>query len=430
MNIGVLKDKNLSKLIFCQFISQLGTGMQNFALPLYVLSLTGSGMQFSRIIAVAIIPNFLLGPFMGVIVDWFDRKKILIFLNFLSAIVTLVLFFISTNSSLKIVHIYIGVISLTIISCLYVPAESSIIPTIVTKDKLSQANSANTFFLNIANILAPIIGGFLYGILGLSIILLINSISFVITALLQLNLKVPHNGVPIEKKELFQKFISDFKVGIKYLYINKNFFKMVILIFFINMFINPIISIGFPYIFKMDFKAADFQYGIASGFLIAGIVSGALFSSYISKKMTVYTMFHKMLTLFGIVFLGMAAINIGFFTNVINRPVSIVAMSLLMFAEGMISVVFNIVFITYVQGTVPNMIYGKVFSIIITISIGAKPIGALVYGVLFDKFHSYIPVLITACTFLTLGTCYKLFLKKEDSEAYPSSISDCLVKDS
>jgi MFS family permease len=55
--------------------------MQEFALSLYVLKISNSATLFSSVLIVAIIPQLFFSPIAGVITDWFDRKKIIIYLD-------------------------------------------------------------------------------------------------------------------------------------------------------------------------------------------------------------------------------------------------------------------------------------------------------------------------------------------------------------
>ena len=60
--------------MFGKITSLVGSNMQSFALSLFVLNTTGSATKFASILAVALIPQLILGPFAGVIVDWFYKK--------------------------------------------------------------------------------------------------------------------------------------------------------------------------------------------------------------------------------------------------------------------------------------------------------------------------------------------------------------------
>ena len=81
MNFSVLNKKDLSLLMISKFISLIATQMQELALSLYVLKTTGSATLFASVLAVAIIPQLILGPLAGVFADWYDRKKMIVYLD-------------------------------------------------------------------------------------------------------------------------------------------------------------------------------------------------------------------------------------------------------------------------------------------------------------------------------------------------------------
>lgn len=144
MKINLLKDKNFSLLMFGKITSLIGSYMQSFALSLFVLNTTGSASKFASILAVALIPELILAPFAGVIVDWFDRKKILIALDLASGgVVTIFAIIYFVSGEMPLIYIYILVITLSLISTIDNPTLQTIIPTITKKKDLVEANALN-----------------------------------------------------------------------------------------------------------------------------------------------------------------------------------------------------------------------------------------------------------------------------------------------
>lgn len=76
MNLKPIKRKDFSLLILGKLVSLLGSNMQQFALSLYVLALTGSATIFASMLSISILPRIILSPIAGVFGDWFDRKKL------------------------------------------------------------------------------------------------------------------------------------------------------------------------------------------------------------------------------------------------------------------------------------------------------------------------------------------------------------------
>ncbi|WP_461612245.1 MFS transporter [Clostridium sp. Marseille-QA1073] len=166
MKIEPLEDKDFLLLMLGKLVSLIGSQMQSFALSLYVLKITGSATKFASVLAIALIPQLIFGPIAGVIADWFDRKKIIVLLDMLNGIMIGIFAIIyKINGGLSLLHIYVIVILMSIISTLFNPAINTVIPTLVKKEELVDANGINSFIMNLGNFIAPLLAGFLLGFL-------------------------------------------------------------------------------------------------------------------------------------------------------------------------------------------------------------------------------------------------------------------------
>ena len=271
MRFKILKNKNLLLLMFGKITSLIGSTMQTFALSLFVLSTTASATKFASILAVTVIPELILGPFAGVLIDWFDRKKIIVILDTLSGIIIAVfaIFHIVTDR-LPLICIYILVISLSLISSFFQPAIQTVIPSIVEKEELVEANSINSLLLSIGNFVSPAIAGVLCGIYGLKVIFIINSISFFISAFSELFIEIPKTN-KIKGKISLQHFFSDFSEGIKFLLSNKGIFAIVTLGIILNFALGAI-TVGNTFISKEVLKVSDFQYGLLESICVVAMM--------------------------------------------------------------------------------------------------------------------------------------------------------------
>ena len=119
MDLTLLKNKDYSLLMIGKLVSLLGNMLQ-FALSLYVLSLTGSALIFASMLSISILPRLLLSPIAGVFGDWFNRKKAIVFLDFINGtlIATFALIFL-LNGGLTLLLIYAFVILLEIIEIFF-----------------------------------------------------------------------------------------------------------------------------------------------------------------------------------------------------------------------------------------------------------------------------------------------------------------------
>ena len=191
MKLGLIKERDFFLLILGKLVSLLGSNMQQFALSLYVLGITGSATIFASIISISILPRLLFSPIAGVFGDWFDRKKSIVILDLVNSIIIgifAVIFIVRGNLSIPM--IYILVILLEITEIFFGSAMAAVIPSIVKKEELLEANSFNSLVMNIGNILAPVLAALIYGTFGMKLILIINSISFFISAVSEMFINI------------------------------------------------------------------------------------------------------------------------------------------------------------------------------------------------------------------------------------------------
>jgi len=414
MNFKLLRNKDFTLLILGKFVSLIGSVMQSFALSLYVLKITGSGSAFASVMAVSILPKLILGPICGVFADWFDRKKIIVYLDFLSGVLVLGLYAISITIGVQLIHIYIMVIVMSIISSLFNPAISSAIPSIMKKEELIDANSLNSMTMTIGNLMGPILAGIIYGVFGLPFTLLLNGISFILSAVSELFINLPNNNC--QKKDFsYRKFTKDFGEGIRYIRSKSILSKLLICAFVINFAFNPMFSIGLTFISKMILRVGDFQYGVLQTVVVAGSLIGTLMAGKISRKFKLTKIFYSGILFCGILVSLIAVNSTSVFLNLFSSNVipfiTLTAICMLIIAG--VSVI-NIAMLTLNQREIPNELIGRVSSVWSTIAMGAIPLGQIFLGMLYDKLPSFVPALLTAVVLIITAICLMISLPKEN----------------
>jgi len=425
MNIKLLKNKDFALLLAGQYISAVGSAMQGFALSLYVLSITQSGGKFASVLAISVIPRLILGPVAGVFVDRLDRKKIIVYLNILSGIVTAVCYVLSITSGLELLHIYIVVIVSSIISSLFSPAISTAIPSIMKKEELVDANSLSSMVMTTSSIISPMLAGALYGLLGLPIILLLNAVSFFIAAFMEIFINLPL----LDRKNTrftYTVFKKDFIEGVTYIISQKLLRKIIICAFIINFTFNPMLSVGFVYLAKMVLKVSDIQYGMQQTIFVIGALIGPFIASKISKKQELSKIFYSGLFLLGglIAFIALDTSKIFvdlFAGNTIPFAVMIFTGTLIVAVTGVI----NISISTMLQRETPLELYGRVNSVQTMAAMSAVPLGQMLFGLLFDIAPSYIAILITSISLVINALLFRrsiILEKKQNSESQTVNI--------
>ena len=121
MKQNLRNNHNFFILVIGQIISLFGSAIQRFALSLYLLDITGSATIFSSILALSMIPVVVVAPFAGVIADRADKKKVMVILDFLSAI--FISLYAVTLFQGNITYMYVGIlmVALSVFSTIYQP---------------------------------------------------------------------------------------------------------------------------------------------------------------------------------------------------------------------------------------------------------------------------------------------------------------------
>lgn len=404
MDVGILREKNFRLLMLGKVVSLIGSRVQNFALSLYVLGLTGSATKFASVLAVTFIPDLILGPIAGVFVDWFDRKKIIVILDFLRGILIggyAVLFYI--KGSFSMTDIYVLVIVVSLASLIFQPAIATVIPSLVEKEKLVEANSVNSVIMNIGNLAAPAVAGVIFGAYGMLMVLIVNAVSFILSGISELFIKIPPNNKKPEKIT-FKAFSKDFGEGINYIKKKKIIMYIIFLGLAANFLFQPIGSMGRVFIGKQILGISDYQYGLMESILVIPMLIAPFMISFVSKKMSISKIIVWDMILTAVCGALLAVVTTtwyrGMFTGNLMPYISLVAVG---FLTMLITSIGNISIITLFQSEVELSLMGRVNTVMSTVLMAATPLGQMLCGYLLDHYETWRIISAGAvCIFLVI----------------------------
>ena len=249
-----MRNKNFLIIVIGQIISLFGNAIQRFSMSLYLLEFTGSTAVFSQILAISTIPYIIFAPISGKLSDSVNRKKIMVYLDFFCAALIGIYAFILLRGNDSALIVGTVMFILSICYTLYGPAVTSSIPQIVDEENLTSANGIINQVGSIVNVVGPILAGILYGLLGIKVIVIINAVSFLLSAIMEMFLDIPDvakNDESTEKlvsMDFIKKSFGDMKDSFVYLKKEKKVVLAIIASYaFCNIFLVPILSIVAPY---------------------------------------------------------------------------------------------------------------------------------------------------------------------------------------
>jgi len=403
------RDFNL--MVFGQVISILGSALLRFALSLYVLDTTGSETLFATLYAISNIP-LLLSPLGGAIADRFNRRNLMVVFDFSSSVIVFCFFLLLTGGNHSIILIGVVMVLLSIISAMYTPAVTASIPLLVEESKLEGANGIVQAVQALSGVAAPIMGGVLYGIMGVNALIVISGIAFFLSAVMEIFIKIPfvkreHNG------HIASTIGKDMKDGFAYVVKQPLILKSMILAALLNLLLTPYFVVGGPIILRVTMQSSDTMYGIGMGLINFATILGALTIGIFARKMSMKKLYRWILVI-ALLILPMALSLTPFMLGLGYYP-SFTLFMLCAMPIAMVMTIISIFVIAKVQKKTPNENLGKVMAIITAVSQCAAPVGQMIYGIFFGAFSAavYLPTIFVCIAMLAIAGMSQRTLRNE-----------------
>jgi MFS family permease len=177
------RNPNYARLWVADATSLIGDWFSLIALAVLVSRLSeGSGLAVSGLLLAQLLPAVVVGPFVGILVDRWDRKHILIASDLMRVVITLGFLLVRGPEDLWLV--YLLTIAQFCVSSIFEPARSAIMPRVVQPSDLITANVLSSVTWSAMLAIGGLLGGFVSAYLGITTALLLNSFSFILSAFL------------------------------------------------------------------------------------------------------------------------------------------------------------------------------------------------------------------------------------------------------
>ena len=385
-----MKSKNFIIIVIGQIISLFGSAIQRFSLSLYLLEVTGSAGIFANILAISMLPYVICAPIAGVLADRVNRKKIMVWLDFISSAIIGIyaVFLLTGKDSTAIIAIVMFLLSVTY--TLYAPSVSAVLPQVVSENELMRANGIVSQVGSLANFLGPILAGILYGIFGITFIVIINGISFFLSAILELFLNIP--DITNVDKHRFSYWQSVKEMGHTFQYLKKE--KKVVLATIgsyglSNISFSPAFTIVAPFVINVSLAMPSSVYGTMEGVIVLGMILGGLI---ITMKPNYFSMKRLHLTLIPMVpcFLLMSGMTLFMEHKWLVVVVFAICGMVTFFSLG----ISNVISLSYIQQVIPQDKLGKVSAFSTAIATISVAPGQLLYGQMIERGIPLVVILL------------------------------------
>jgi len=208
--LRVIRHPRYFPLWLGQIVSTLGDTLNDVALVVLVFRLSQSGLAVSALVLTEIVPTLLLGPVAGVVIDRFDRQRVLIVVDSLRAVLVL---------ALALTHVlwavYLLAALLAVGSTLFNPALHAVIPALLDEEDLLAANSVAWSSGRLVQIVGASVAGGLITWAGTTPAFLSNAASFAFSAVMLTRLFISRREGPLRTGKL-GAWLGDAREGLAY----------------------------------------------------------------------------------------------------------------------------------------------------------------------------------------------------------------------
>lgn len=261
-----------------QAFSLITSAILQMAIIFYLTEKTGSAMVLSIASLVGFLPYAVFGPVIGVLVDRYDRKRIMIGADLMIAAAGALLAGIALYMELPVWMVMAVLFIRSIGTAFHSPALSAVTPLLVPEEQLTKCAGYSQSLQSISYILSPAAAAFLYSVWKLNAIIAIDVLGAVIACITVALVRIPK--LNMEQQSLKRNFMKEMKEGFGVLKENKGLFALLLigtLYMFVYMPINalyPLISV--KYFGGTPIHVSITEIAYASGMLAGGLILGLL----------------------------------------------------------------------------------------------------------------------------------------------------------
>jgi DHA3 family macrolide efflux protein-like MFS transporter len=357
-----------------QAVSLFGSHLVQFALVWYLTQETGSATVLATATLAGFLPQVVLGPLVGTLVDRWNRRWTMVGADAGIALATLLLAYLFAFDRVSISWIYLLLFVRSLGGGFHHPAMSAATTLMVPKDQLTRVQGLNQMLQGALGIVAAPLGALAVGLLSTQAILTIDVLTAGIAILPLLFIAIPepvrNGGQPTAEKP---SFWSDFRAGFRYVLAWPGLLMLMLMATLLNFLLNPTGAL-MPLLVTEHFGGGAVQLGWLESSFGAGILAGGI-------TLSVWGGFKKRIvtSMIGVIGLGLFFGMLGILPGTAFPWAIAVA-----FCAAFTIPLVNGPIQAIMQATVAPEMQGRVFTLAGSIASAMAPVGLILAGPLAD----------------------------------------------
>lgn len=374
-----------------QTFSLFGSRLVQFGLVWWLTMATGSASVLAFASIMALLPQVLLGPFAGTLVDRWNRRIILMVSDGAIALAVIVLALLYMQGAVQTWHIYVIMAIRSLGGSFQWPSMQASTSLMVPEEHLSRVSGLNQSLQGLANIVAPPLGALLLEYMPIQNILAID-VSTAVLAIGPLFFLVIPQPLREAAMEGLPSVLTDLAEGFRFIWSWKGLMVVVSMALVINLLTNPAFSL-LPILVTNYFmggaiQLAWLQSAIGVGMILGGILLG-VWGGFKSRIRT---------AMFALFIMGVSFLVFWL------TPGSAFFLAVgLIFVFGTMNSIANASFLAILQATVPSEIQGRVFTLMMSLIMSMTPVGLALAGPIADLLGVRIWYLVAGFVMTIIG---------------------------
>jgi MFS family permease len=369
--------------------SVLGSTLTRVVLPLNVLERTGSPALAAAVTTVSLAPTLLLGLPAGVFADRRDRMAITRRCETVSAVITLLLSIALMASDRIVWPVFVAVALIAVAAILFDAASFGVLAQIVPREEIGTANSLLYGSNTVLSLLGPALGGFVYQHFGVGTVLVLNTATFGVSAVLLYLIRVAVPGTHAGG-ERSTSFLADMRDGLLVIWRATALRFLVIAGAACGIAGGALAACG-VLIVTERFRQPGSTLGLLVSTIGLGAFVGSLLLSWLGRRVP-----HTLIALTGFPVAAVVFLAVAWAPGL---PVLFVAS----FAWGVVYTVLIINNVTLRMSMLPQSLQARVNTTARTIAWGGEPVGAAIVTALVGGFSVQVSMAICAVPLILLS---------------------------
>ncbi|MGM1046852.1 MFS transporter, DHA3 family, macrolide efflux protein [Paenibacillus uliginis N3/975] len=370
-----------------QFFSLLSSAAVQFSIIWWLTDTTGSPLVLAVAGMAGFLPQALIGPFAGTIVDRYSRKMMMILADMTVAIGSLFLFVMMYFNDLSNVLVLLVLVVRSLATAFHMPAMQASVPLLAPEEHMTKVAGWGQMISSITNVAGPAVGMGLLAVSSLEWVLLLDVLGAVIACSILLFIRIPR--VSRTEEQGANSFVREMKEGYYAIVKHPFILRLTILMTAVAVLYIPV-GTYFPLMVRNHFEKGVVEAGIVETVFAIGLIAGASLLGTLGDR------FNKIKTMAA----GMMLMGIAIFISGVLPPSTFYVFVVLSGLVGLSGPLFSAPFYAYIQTEIEPHLLGRVFSFITSLSLLATPIGLGLAGVFTELTN--VALLFTLAGFLII----------------------------